>query len=962
MKQEIERAELLESLSNYFYRTGRKIYWKIPPKYRRKLVYWSYRHLGFLFEGLPDYRNWRNSQAYVQNQVQRQRNLIDLNQVKPAQQAGGSIAIHLHIFYLDLVGEFVKYLANMPFPYDLYVSIPENENQDFYRRAFDGLPNCSKVNIRPVVNRGRDLAPMFCTFGKELAKYDYLAHLHSKKSVYNKGATEGWREYLCNSLLGSKERVRRIFGLMHGKKPCGVVYPQNYIDVPYWANTWLANRRLGQLWCERLGIKDVPRGYFDFPTSSMFWARGDILAPLFQAWIKPDEFPEEAGQTDGTLAHCLERLFVLCSQKQNMLPGILIDQFLPSWSAWRLDQYTNRSYQDLVKSLDSPTIKLIAFDIFDTLLCRPVLDPETIKTMVARRIGGDAGLLYMEYRAVAEQQARETKGFDVGMEEIYSRLGKLTGLPNDSLLVSRQMEEEIELTSLEPRWDALDLYERALATGKPAIIISDIFLPRNLIEKSLNKWGIRKWDGLFLSNETGFRKDDGSLYKHVLTHYAIEPAEMLIIGDNERSDVQIPCDLGSAFLHIIKPVEFARGLPRFANLVAQHERAGNIDAEITLGLVIRKNFTPIYYPKFDPDSMVETAPYNWGYSLVGPLLTSFVSWLLQKAREDGVERLYFLSREGKIIKQIYDLWTNGDTKAPKSDYLVVSRRTTSVAAISKLDDILEIAKTHYYRNPIEKFLMTRYGLAIQDTQWEIYEKSLHMGRSTIIAVRDKKIEHLTRLLQNLEPDIIARAKTERTSLLQYFNEKGLNQINRQAVVDIGYGGSVQRDMNKVLSQKVHGYYLLTDERSDEIVNAYKVIIRSCFFGRTEQPHETSIMYRSSFELEKLLSADEPQIEYYLMDSRGNVEGHFRDLSPVENESSGIRKQLQEGAMDYIRDARHLRETMLPDFQPSCWTAQMLMETFLDSRSQAEADLLSKIVLDDHYCGRDLVTRGNTWDF
>jgi hypothetical protein len=237
-----------------------------------------------------------------------------------------------------------------------------------------------------------------------------------------------------------------------------------------------------------------------------------------------------------------------------------------------------------------------------------------------------------------------------------------------------------------------------------------------------------------------------------------------------------------------------------------------------------------------------------------------------------------------------------------------------------------------------------------------------MGRSTIIAVRDKKIEHLTRLLQNLEPDIIARAKTERTSLLQYFNEKGLNQINRQAVVDIGYGGSVQRDMNKVLSQKVHGYYLLTDERSDEIVNAYKVIIRSCFFGRTEQPHETSIMYRSSFELEKLLSDDEPQIEYYLMDSRGNVEGHFRDLSPVENESSGIRKQLQEGAMDYIRDARHLRETMLPDFQPSCWTAQMLMETFLDSRSQAEADLLSKIVLDDHYCGRDLVTRGNTWDF
>ena len=58
-----------------------------------------------------------------------------------------------------------------------------------------------------------------------------------------------------------------------------------------------------------------------------------------------------------------------------------------------------------------------------------------------------------------------------------------------------------------------------------------MFLPRNLIEKSLIKHGIHNWDALFLSNEIGLRKDNGSLYKHVLAQYEIEPAEMLVVHD-----------------------------------------------------------------------------------------------------------------------------------------------------------------------------------------------------------------------------------------------------------------------------------------------------------------------------------------------------------------------------------------------------------------------------------------------
>ncbi len=141
----------------------------------------------------------------------------------------------------------------------------------------------------------------------------------------------------------------------------------------------------------------------------MFWARGDVLSPLFNAGLTLDDFPEESGQTDGTLAHCLERLLGLCPSVQGMRPGIIKDTSNPSWSPWRLDQYLNLPSYSLLDNIQSPKIRLIAFDIFDTLLCRPVLDPETIKAFVARRMGEERGRQYLKYRAIAEQQSREAK-------------------------------------------------------------------------------------------------------------------------------------------------------------------------------------------------------------------------------------------------------------------------------------------------------------------------------------------------------------------------------------------------------------------------------------------------------------------------------------------------------------------------------------------------------------------------
>ena len=467
------------------YNILQKIYYSIPLKFRKTIRNFSFSRLSFIFKGLQNYKNWQYSQEESHINFLYQENLLNISEVEPITKLVGSIAIHIHIFYDDLAHEFVKYLENMPFYYDLYVSVSNNENLDKYKNIFVELPFCIKVEIRRVANRGRDIAPLFCAFKEELITHDYIAHLHTKKSIFNQGATEGWREYLCNNLVGSSKRIRQIFNLMQEEDPCGIVYPQNYSLLPYWANTWLSNKNLGQDWCLRLGIVDFPKGYFDYPASSMFWARSDALAPLFNTNIKLEDFPEEMGQTDGTLAHCLERLFALSSLKEGLRVGIIKDENQVSWSSWRFDQYTNRRYLDMVKLLNSSNIKLIAFDIFDTIFCRPLLDPETIKKIVARRLTNELGDLYLEYRAIAENRARIEKGSDVDLKDIYLYLGKLTGLTQNHLDEIRSLEEQIEELSLEIRPEIKDFFEEALSTNKPVVFISDMFLPKKIIERIL---------------------------------------------------------------------------------------------------------------------------------------------------------------------------------------------------------------------------------------------------------------------------------------------------------------------------------------------------------------------------------------------------------------------------------------------------------------------------------------------
>lgn len=936
------RARLLDQV--------KPLYWAIPPKYRTPVLHWGYRNLGGVFRGSPHYELWKNgAQVHIEAV---DNTLIALDSVEQVEHVQGTIAIHLHMYYEDLAPEFAGYLKNMPFDYDLYVSVKDTEGESACRAAFAKLEHCKAQTFQIVDNRGRDIAPMFCTFGEALRRYDYIAHLHSKKSLYNAGATEGWRQYLAGNLLGSTATIRRIFTLLAADK--GIVYPQNFKSVPSQANTWLANKGMGAAWCARLGIAPVPQGYFDFPAGSMFWARGDALRPLFNANITINDFDEEAGQTDGTFAHCLERLLALSARKQGLQPGIIQDTVNPTWSSWRLDQSVGRSFDSMVEHFSNPKIKCIGFDIFDTLLIRPLIDAESTKRIVAANLSENLAGLYSDYRVAAEGEARKNKGRDVDLDDIYKAFQHMSQLSDQDVATIRKLEEHTEYKSLSARSGGVELFERAKLAGKPLVLISDMFLPKALIIRALNAYGIHGWTELYLSNEVGVRKDSGQLYDHVLQVHGLQPDELIMVGDNERSDLQIPCDKGCVGLHILRPTELARGMPRLRGIVEKYEFAHDLNAELTLGLLFRQNFPAVTYPELNPGSLFHATPYNIGYSLVGPILTGMAQWLIDNAQRDGVERLHFLAREGQLMKAVYDVWAQGITSAPPAEYLVVSRRTCSVPLLKTIDDIFTVAKGDYYINTASNYLLERFGLELSDDVWSQLQAETGIGQQTSVEVRNGNLTALKQLLIKLAETIFEQAHAEHAALSLYLQSMGLMGGEKNAVVDVGYGATIQNYLCRLTGQQIHGYYLATDERSIEVADSHEVIIRGCLMHNVEHSLAAPIMYLRSFELEKLLSSSDGQVVKYTSADGISVQAHHRQLSAPERTGDAFRQELRNGVIQFAEDALQVRNALLSSFAPSLEVSRAIADEFFSKHSTDELKMLNHVMLDDHYCGRGVV--------
>lgn len=110
----------------------KKVYLKLPVDKEAKIKAKNafYKVFGPLFKNTPSYQQW----AYIHAKSMKKGKVkISDAQLKKF-TFSGKIAIQLHLFYVDLMDEFVKYFNHMPYPFDLYISVMDQSLENEVRR------------------------------------------------------------------------------------------------------------------------------------------------------------------------------------------------------------------------------------------------------------------------------------------------------------------------------------------------------------------------------------------------------------------------------------------------------------------------------------------------------------------------------------------------------------------------------------------------------------------------------------------------------------------------------------------------------------------------------------------------------------------------------------------------------------------------------------------------------------
>jgi lipopolysaccharide biosynthesis protein len=164
-------------------------------------------------------------------------------------------------------------------------------------------------------NRGRDIGPFLVRGLNEINEYEIIMHLHTKKSPYGLDYDE-WGDYLINSMIGSVDIFKSNI-LIISNENVGFIYPDHHKCVENLRN-WGFDFSNAKKIFTKIGGSLNSNFLLEFPTGSMFIAKSNVIKEFTKLNLSFDDFPEEASQQDGTLAHSIERIFLYVCESVNL--------------------------------------------------------------------------------------------------------------------------------------------------------------------------------------------------------------------------------------------------------------------------------------------------------------------------------------------------------------------------------------------------------------------------------------------------------------------------------------------------------------------------------------------------------------------------------------------------------------------------------------------------------------------
>ena len=854
------------------------------------------------------------------------RNCIDENnnefQLNNKTWSNGKIAVHIHMYYTDLANEFFNYLKNIPYTFDLYISTPDSKKIIPLKFKFSRLTNVNKIIIKQSKNSGRDFGPMFVLFSDELKKYDYLLHLHTKKSLRVGFEQSHWRKYLLDNLIGTRELIMQYFDLMDNHN-VGLAYPSTYYDIPLIAYSWLQNKEIAKHYFSDLGI-EIKDEYLNFSAGSMFWCKVDSIKQLLNMNLSWDDFGVECGKDEGTLAHAFERIFGLINNYNNYNYATLCkdNKFHINYDDYNLINNSSIDFNKTFNTLNSYNI--ITFDLFDTLITRKIYNPDDVFDIIDKKICDKYKFKYGSFKKIrknAEFKIRCDNNYigDVDIHEIYKEIKNQLKINEETMNNIKNIEIDTDINLMIPRREMLDIFNRLKANNKQIIIISDMYYTKDIIERILHKCGYYGYYDILVSSDIGCRKDNGTMWDYFYKKYP--NINSIHVGDNEVSDIHTNIKLEKPAFHIIN------GRKAYEMSKLSVDYGNNKDMSIIKGLIINKYlFNSPFSLKTDKGIEIKDLR-GYGYSLLGPIFLAYFQWLLKIINKKT--NLLFVSREGYFLQKIYNLIIEKSHKSINYNnyYFLISRRAISVPTIENRDDIIIILNS-YYEGSLKELVWNRFGYMLPKNIENVFVSS------------PRDIDYILSVLEPYISDIIFNAKEEKKNYLNYINSLNLNSDNKNMIIDLGYSGTAQYYLAKLMNKSIDGAYFITSDNLKPTSLNDKVY--SCF---------NDTIYDDSFN-KHAIGKHSLFLEAFLTSNCGQLVKFDCNAQPIYLNSgdNNINKlnEIYEGVVEFINDLSEMTDKDILDLDIDKKIIENQFEKII-LNSTFSKDIIETLRIEDLYC-------------
>lgn len=542
--------------------------------------------------------------------------------------------------------------------------------------------------------------------------------------------------------------------------------------------------------------------------------------------------------------------------------------------------------------------KVISFDIFDTLLVRPCLQPTDLLKLVGLRCGYDGN--YLEMRRAAEKRARkECLDEEIRYDDIYKHFANIFSFSSEEIERFKAEELKIERQYLYARQAMKQVFDFAVSIGKRVILISDMYLPKQVILEILDKNGFVGFQQLFLSSEYGKMKSTGHLYDIVLETLdkdGIKPSEVLHMGDNERSDVLIPESKKIKCVFIPRTNWLLRKNRKLSLLYNNMER--KLDNSFLVGFSANLTFNDPFRP-YHINTYFYGSRYSAANMLFGPFLLGFIKWVLEDCIQNEIDTLCMVYRDGYLPEKIFDHIKNCYKNVPRISRLYLTRAMINRFYSTKKNGLVESINDMLYSDnmTVSEFIKERLFVTDEDQYQEVLALFIEHGYQEEMRVGRR--DDLTMWINELDCYFQSNAIKSVEDIKQYCKEV-LRDCGKLAVYDVGYRGSVCAFLKNYLGISSRGYHLFAKEnlRSNKNIDVNYAVMYGIL---TEK--ETQLI---NCFTEDLLNANEASVNNIERCADGAYT-MVRDDNYVKDEGMSI---LQDYIIEYTKGFSELfREDM-----------------------------------------------------